>query len=174
VNFSLFQSLPDAWGIDQLFPVLPLTGLNQPASGRAVLLDITCDSDGIIDHFIDGDGMTSTMPMPAYNPESPPFIGFFMVGAYQEILGNMHNLFGDTASLDIWIDEAGHVSFTNHYQGNTVAQMLTYVQLEPSDLLARFTDEVQASDLDHDLKEELILFFEQGLYGYTYLEDNVI
>lgn len=85
VNFSLFQSMPDAWGIDQLFPVLPLEGLDQVPERRAVLLDITCDSDGAIDHYIDGDGIATTMPMPEYDPENPPMLGFFMVGAYQEI-----------------------------------------------------------------------------------------
>ncbi|MDQ0627776.1 arginine decarboxylase-like protein [Pantoea agglomerans] len=94
VNFSLFQSMPDAWGIDQLFPVLPLEGLNKKPERRAVLLDITCDSDGTIDHYVDGDGIATTMPMPEYDLDNPPMLGFFMVGAYQEILGNMHNLFG--------------------------------------------------------------------------------
>lgn len=103
VNFSLFQSMPDAWGIDQLFPVLPLEGLDKPPERRAVLLDITCDSDGTIDHYIDGDGVATTMPMPPYDPENPPLLGFFMVGAYQEILGNMHNLFGDTAAVDVYV-----------------------------------------------------------------------
>ena len=83
VNFSLFQSMPDAWGIDQLFPVLPLEGLNHAPERRAVLLDITCDSDGAIDHYVDGDGIATTMPMPEYDPENPPMLGFFMVGAYQ-------------------------------------------------------------------------------------------
>ena len=103
VNFSLFQSMPDAWGIDQLFPVLPLEGLDQVPERRAVLLDITCDSDGAIDHYIDGDGIATTMPMPEYDPENPPMLGFFMVGAYQEILGNMHNLFGDTEAVDVFV-----------------------------------------------------------------------
>lgn len=90
-------------GIDQLFPVLPLEGLDQVPERRSVLLDITCDSDGAIDHYIDGDGIATTMPMPEYDPENPPMLGFFMVGAYQEILGNMHNLFGDTEAVDVFV-----------------------------------------------------------------------
>ncbi|MBF3314000.1 arginine decarboxylase, partial [Leptospira borgpetersenii serovar Hardjo-bovis] len=101
VNFSLFQSMPDAWGIDQLFPVLPLEGLNHAPTRRGVLLDITCDSDGTIDHYVDGDGIATTMPLPEYDPENPPPLGFFMVGAYQDMLGHMHNLFG--------VDEDGPV-----------------------------------------------------------------
>ncbi|KSB48898.1 hypothetical protein LFZ20_14255 [Salmonella enterica subsp. enterica serovar Johannesburg str. SA20025782] len=101
--------MPDAWGIDQLFPVLPLEGLDQVPERRAVLLDITCDSDGAIDHYIDGDGIATTMPMPEYDPENPPMLGFFMVGAYQEILGNMHNLFGDTEAVDVFVFPDGSV-----------------------------------------------------------------
>ncbi|RDK95943.1 arginine decarboxylase [Enterobacillus tribolii] len=172
VNFSLFQSMPDAWGIDQLFPVLPLSGLNQPPERRAVLLDITCDSDGTIDHYIDGDGIATTMPMPPYDPENPPLLGFFMVGAYQEILGNMHNLFGDTASVDVFVFEDGNVEVQQSEEGNTVAQMLEYVQLSPSVLLTRFRDQVKETDLEPELQAQFLEEFESGLYGYTYLEDE--
>ncbi|MGL5726949.1 MAG: biosynthetic arginine decarboxylase, partial [Plesiomonas sp.] len=124
VNFSLFQSMPDSWGIDQLFPVLPLEHLNEAPTRRAVLLDITCDSDGEIDQYIDGDGVETTMPMPEYDPENPPLLGFFMVGAYQEILGNMHNLFGDTASMDVQVFDNGDVEVYASSDGDTVAGML--------------------------------------------------
>ncbi|MDU3158011.1 MAG: biosynthetic arginine decarboxylase, partial [Hafnia alvei] len=172
VNFSLFQSMPDAWGIDQLFPVLPLSGLDQAPERRAVLLDITCDSDGAIDHYIDGDGIATTMPMPQYDPENPPLIGFFMVGAYQEILGNMHNLFGDTASVDVFVFEDGSVEVQDSDEGNTVAEMLEYVQLDPEVLLTRFRDQVRKTDLDAELQTQFLDEFESGLYGYTYLEDE--
>ena len=95
LNFSLFQSLPDAWGINQIFPVMPIEDLDKPLTRRAVILDITCDSDGAIKQYLDDDDITSTMPFPEYEPHKPPLIGVFMVGAYQEILGNMHNLFGN-------------------------------------------------------------------------------
>ncbi len=172
VNFSLFQSMPDAWGIDQLFPVLPISGLNKAPERRAVLLDITCDSDGTIDHFIDGDGIATTMPMPPYDPENPPLIGFFMVGAYQEILGNMHNLFGDTSSVDVFVFEDGTVETELSDEGDTVADMLEYVQLSPEVLLARFQDQVKNADLEPDVRAQFLEEFESGLYGYTYLEDE--
>ncbi|KAB7895344.1 biosynthetic arginine decarboxylase [Rouxiella sp. S1S-2] len=174
VNFSLFQSMPDAWGIDQLFPVLPLEGLDKPPVGRAVLLDITCDSDGTIDHYVDGDGVATTMPMPPYDPENPPALGFFMVGAYQEILGNMHNLFGDTAAVDVFVFPDGSVEVQQSDEGDTVADMLEYVQLDPNVLLARFRDQVKETDLDAGLQAQFIEEFESGLYGYTYLEDDNI
>lgn len=172
VNFSLFQSMPDAWGIDQLFPVMPLEGLDKPPERRAVLLDITCDSDGSIDHYVDGDGIATTMPMPPYDPDNPPLLGFFMVGAYQEILGNMHNLFGDTATVDVFVFQDGSVEIEESDEGNTVADMLEYVQLDPEVLMARFRDQVKATELDTDLQAQFLEEFETGLYGYTYLEDE--
>ncbi|CPR16817.1 Biosynthetic arginine decarboxylase [Brenneria goodwinii] len=172
VNFSLFQSMPDAWGIDQLFPVMPLEGLNKQPDRRAVLLDITCDSDGSIDHYIDGDGIATTMPMPPYDPDNPPLLGFFMVGAYQEILGNMHNLFGDTATVDVFVFQDGSVEIDESDEGNTVADMLEYVQLDPEVLMARFRDQVKATNLDVALQAQFLEEFETGLYGYTYLEDE--
>ena len=172
VNFSLFQSMPDAWGIDQLFPVLPLEGLDKPPVGRAVLLDITCDSDGTIDHYIDGDGVATTMPMPPYDPENPPVLGFFMVGAYQEILGNMHNLFGDTAAVDVFVFPDGSIEVQQSDDGDTVADMLEYVQLDPNVLLTRFRDQVKETDLDEALQAQFVEEFESGLYGYTYLEED--
>ena len=171
VNFSLFQSMPDAWGIDQLFPVLPLEGLDKLPERRAVLLDITCDSDGTIDHYIDGDGIATTMPMPPYDPENPPLLGFFMIGAYQEILGNMHNLFGDTATVDVYVFQDGSIELEESDEGNTVADMLEYVQLDPEVLMARFRDQVKETNLPADIQTQFLDEFESGLYGYTYLED---
>ncbi|WP_038909075.1 biosynthetic arginine decarboxylase [Dickeya oryzae] len=172
VNFSLFQSMPDAWGIDQLFPVLPLEGLDKPPQRRAVLLDITCDSDGTIDHYVDGDGVATTMPMPPYDPENPPLLGFFMVGAYQEILGNMHNLFGDTSTVDVFVFQDGTVELEESDEGNTVADMLEYVQLDPDVLMSRFRDQVKGANLAPELQAQFLDEFETGLYGYTYLEDE--
>ena len=172
VNFSLFQSMPDAWGIDQLFPVLPLEGLDQVPERRAVLLDITCDSDGAIDHYVDGDGIATTMPMPEYDPENPPMLGFFMVGAYQEILGNMHNLFGDTEAVDVFVFPDGSVEVELSDEGDTVADMLQYVQLDPNTLLTQFRDQVKNTGLDDALQQQFLEEFEAGLYGYTYLEDE--
>lgn len=170
VNFSLFQSMPDAWGIDQLFPVLPLEGLNKSLQRRAVLLDITCDSDGIIKHYIDGDGIATTMPMPEYDIKNPPMLGFFMVGAYQEILGNMHNLFGDTEAVDVHVFASGNVDIQLSDEGDTVADMLKYVQLDAQELQQHFHNQINQSDLDETLRAQFLAEFVGGLYGYTYLE----
>lgn len=169
VNFSLFQSLPDAWGIGQIFPVLPLDGLNKPLTRRAVILDITCDSDGAIKKYVDGDDIETTMPFPEYDPKSPPFIGFFMVGAYQEILGNMHNLFGDTETLEVRVDSGGKVSVSLFDEGSTVADMLRYVLLDPTTLISEFSRQVVNSDLDEATQRQFIDEFRQGLFNYTYL-----
>lgn len=174
VNFSLFQSLPDAWGIGQLFPVMPLEFLNKPITRRAVLLDITCDSDGAIKQYMDGDDVSSTMPFPDYDVDNPPYIGFFMVGAYQEILGNMHNLFGDTEAVDVYVYQEGKVNLRLSDEGDTVADMLQYVQLDPSKLLNEFTQQVRDSELDEKTQRQLIDDFKSGLYGYTYLEEDQI
>ncbi|UTU47406.1 biosynthetic arginine decarboxylase [Mergibacter septicus] len=172
VNFSLFQSLPDAWGIDQLFPVCPITHLNQPVARRAVLLDITCDSDGAVEHYIDGDGIATTMPMPDYPADQPPLLGFFMVGAYQEILGNMHNLFGDTTTIDIELDENGQVQILDYDEGNTVADMLHYVYLDPNKLLDRYREQIEHSNLPASEAIHFLKELEAGLNGYTYLEEE--
>ncbi|CAK8736928.1 Biosynthetic arginine decarboxylase [Sodalis praecaptivus] len=137
-----------------------------------MLLDITCDSDGTIDHYIDGDGIATTMPMPPYDADNPPALGFFMVGAYQEILGNMHNLFGDTATVDVYVFKDGSLEMNESDEGDTVADMLRYVQLDPDVLLTRFCDQVKDTDLDAGLQSEFLEEFEAGLYGYTYLEDE--
>lgn len=172
VNFSLFQSMPDAWGIDQLFPVMPLEGLNGIPARRAVLLDITCDSDGAIDHYVDGDGIATTMPMPDYDADHPPLLGFFMVGAYQEILGNMHNLFGNTEAVNVIVLPNGKIELELSDEGDTVADMLSYVQLDPATLLTHFCNQVKQTDLDSTLQQQFLEEFESGLYGYTYLEDE--
>lgn len=171
VNFSLFQSLPDAWGIDQLFPIMPLTLNNKENTRRVVLLDITCDSDGAIDHYIDGDDISTTMPFPEYD-DTPPYIGFFMVGAYQEILGNMHNLFGDTEAVNVYVKENGKIEVKLSDEGDTVADMLSYVQLDPTNLLNQFACQVRESNLDEELQRKFIDEFREGLYGYTYLEEE--
>ncbi len=169
LNFSLFQSMPDAWGIGQIFPVVPLDGLDKPLTRRAVLLDITCDSDGAIKQYVDGDDIESTMPFPEYGPAKPPYIGFFMIGAYQEILGNMHNLFGDTEVLEVTVSAKGETKVRLSDEGSTVADMLRYVLLDPSKLLAEFSSQVLESDLSEDTQRELIEEFKSGLFNYTYL-----
>lgn len=167
VNFSVFQSVPDVWGIDQVFPILPLTGLDAPPALRAVLQDITCDSDGRIDQYVDGEGLESTLPLPAdYGDE----LGIFMVGAYQEILGDMHNLFGDTDSVDVDIDEQGRIHLDEAIQGDSVSSVLRYVNYDPEALLALLAEQFARTDLSASERDSLLSEIRDGLSGYTYLE----
>ncbi len=171
VNFSLFQSLPDIWGIDQIFPILPLEGLNQAAESRVVIQDITCDSDGRIDQYVDENGIETTLPLPPYSKDKSLMLGFFMTGAYQEILGDMHNLFGDTDSVDIAIDEHNEVVIQHPIKGDTVDKVLRYVNFDPNTLLHAYQQQLTNSDLPPEEKSTLLQELEHGLGGYTYLED---
>ena len=170
VNFSLFQSLPDSWGIDQVFPVLPLSNLENAGDRRAVLLDITCDSDGTIDHYVDGQGIETTLPVPPWNEKEPYLLGFFLVGAYQEILGDMHNLFGDTHSAVVFINEQGEPVITEINEGDTVEEMLSYVHLDANTFKSAYS-ELLADKFSQQESAELFEELVSGLNGYTYLED---
>lgn len=170
VNFSLFQSLPDAWGIDQVFPVLPLSGLDNADERRAVVLDITCDSDGTIDQYVDGQGIETTLPVPAWNPDEPYLMGFFLVGAYQEILGDMHNLFGDTDSVVVNVDESGEANIDYINEGDTVEDMMRYVHID-MDLIRQNYKELVTAKVPAQEQQSVLEELEQGLMGYTYLED---
>lgn len=169
VNFSLFQSLPDAWGIDQIFPVMPLSGLDRPPSRRAVILDITCDSDGVISQYVDGQGIETTLPVPQWQPDNPFLLGIFMVGAYQEILGDMHNLFGDTDIASVRINEQGEVEVTEYQAGDTVEDVMRYVNLQPENFLRTYRQLVRES-LPLEQQRAILAELESGLRGYTYLE----
>lgn len=171
VNFSLFQSLPDVWGIDQIFPIMPVNGLNRPLTRRAVIQDITCDSDGRIDRYVDGQGIETTFPLPEEAPEEPMLMGFFMTGAYQEILGDMHNLFGDTHSVDVRRNPGGGHTVSEPIHGDTVAKVLQYVNFEPTALLRAYQQKFAASGLPEDIQTSLLEELENGLGGYTYLEE---
>ncbi|WP_436835044.1 arginine decarboxylase [Aliivibrio fischeri] len=170
VNFSLFQSLPDAWGIDQVFPVLPLSGLDNADEHRAVVLDITCDSDGTIDQYVDGQGIETTLPVPTWNPDEPYLMGFFLVGAYQEILGDMHNLFGDTHSVVVNVDENGEANIDYINEGDTVEDMMRYVHIDVDLIRQNYKDMVTAKVAEEE-QQSVLEELEQGLMGYTYLED---
>ncbi|MGF1773635.1 arginine decarboxylase [Vibrio maritimus] len=170
VNFSLFQSMPDAWGIEQVFPVLPLSGLGGEEQTRAIMLDITCDSDGTVKQYVDGQGIESTLPVPAWNKDEPYLMGFFLVGAYQEILGDMHNLFGDTHSAVVNVTDEGEFEFTAIDVGDTVEDMMRYVHIDVDAIKKNYKELVErhiAADEQALILEEL----ECGLTGYTYLED---
>ena len=171
VNFSLFQSLPDVWGIDQIFPVMPINGLERPLTRRAVIQDITCDSDGRIDRYVDGQGTETTLPLPEEKAGDPLLMGFFMTGAYQEILGDMHNLFGDTHSVDVRLTDKGGYEISEPITGDTVAKVLRYVNFEPDTLLQAYRQKFTASNLPADTQSSLLAELAAGLDGYTYLEE---
>jgi arginine decarboxylase len=174
-NFSLFQSMPDSWAIRQLFPVVPIHRLNERPGRQAVLGDITCDSDGKIDQFIDRRDVKTTLPLHAFNGE-PYYLGAFLLGAYQEILGDMHNLFGDTNAVHVTIDENGGVVLETVVKGDTVREVLDYVEFDVNALVRRLRNDVEAavreSRLDYQQAGRLLRFYEDGLGGYTYLEDE--
>lgn len=168
VNFSLFQSLPDIWGINQIFPILPVCGHNEPSTHRAVLQDITCDSDGRIDDYVDGDGIGSSLPLPSV--EKGDVLAFFMVGAYQEILGDLHNLFGDTDSVDVVLNEDQQPELRHDLHGDTVARVLSYVNFDPEDIRARLVSQVENSQLGDHEKQLFQKELSESLEAYTYLQ----
>jgi arginine decarboxylase len=174
-NFSLFQSIPDSWAIKQLFPVMPIHRLQERPTEHAVLGDITCDSDGKIDQFIDRRDVKRTLPLHAFGDE-PYYLGVFLVGAYQEILGDMHNLFGDTHAVHIRLDGNGNVVLEAVIKGDTVREVLDYVEFDAEMLLHRMRVDVEAAVREGRIELEqsgrLLRFYEDGLQGYTYLEDK--
>jgi len=170
LNFSVFQSTPDVWGIDQVFPILPLERLNERPDARAMIQDITCDSDGRIDRYVDGEGLETTLPLPRWDPERPYHMGIFLVGAYQEILGDMHNLFGDTDSVDVEIDTKGRIVLENPIHGDTVSTVLRYVNYNSESLLLKLAARLDAAELEPLERTTYLDEIREGLEGYTYLE----
>ncbi len=171
-NFSLFQSLPDVWAIDQIFPIVPLQRLNELPSERGVVQDLTCDSDGCIASYVDQDGIEASLPVHAFDPRSETYLlGVFMVGAYQEILGDIHNLFGDTDAVNVQLDEAATDGYRllEPERGDSADELLSYVHFQPRELLSRYRRRIDAADLERPERERLYLELKAGLYGYTYL-----
>ncbi len=172
-NFSVFQSLPDSWAIDQLFPVVPIHRLQEEPSRRAVLADITCDSDGKIDHFIDRRDVKPVLELHALGEEDY-HLGIFLVGAYQEILGDLHNLFGDTNTLHVTLAGDGGYHIEHVLTGDTVTDVLKYVSYDRDDLVARVRRAAERALKDGRMtfedSRQLLRVYEQGLAGYTYLE----
>ena len=167
-NFSLFQSLPDIWGIDQIFPIMPIHRLNEQPKRRAVIQDLTCDSDGRIDHYIDGKNLESTLAVHDIDNKEPYLIGFFMIGAYQEILGDMHNLFGDTHSINIKLDENGY-QFYDLQEGEVVSELLEYVHINSQELIVAFQNKLAKSTLSNVERAKYEAELVAGLSSYTYL-----
>jgi arginine decarboxylase len=172
-NFSIFQSMPDSWAINQLFPIMPIHRLNEPPTRRAVLGDITCDSDGKVDQFIDLRDVRNTLELHTFDGQ-PYYLGAFLLGAYQEILGDLHNLFGDTNAVHVSLDEDGEINVDTVIKGDTVREVLHYVQYSADALAARMRKDVEkavrSSRISVDESRQLLAFYESGLEGYTYLE----
>ncbi|WP_070989149.1 biosynthetic arginine decarboxylase [Halofilum ochraceum] len=169
-NFSVFQSIPDVWGIGQLFPIMPLTRLDEPPDTDAILEDLTCDSDGHVEEYVHGDGIFKTLPLHAIRPGEDYLLGVFLVGAYQEILGDLHNLFGDTHSVNVELTEDGGWRLVDPERGDRVDELLRYVHFDPDTLLARFREKMSRTDLDKEQRASLLRELEDGLSAYTYLQ----
>ncbi|MGB0904942.1 MAG: biosynthetic arginine decarboxylase, partial [Mangrovicoccus sp.] len=173
-NFSLFQSLPDVWAIDQLHPLLPLQRLNEAPDRRAVLTDITCDSDGKVDRFVLGDGIHRALPVHDLKDDEDYYIGVFFVGAYQETLGDLHNLFGDANVVTISLTEDGGFEIEHETEGDTIAEVLTYVEYDPADCLTAFRKRVEQAvrrgAVNVAERRVLIEAYKDSLAGYTYFE----
>jgi arginine decarboxylase len=169
-NFSVFQSLPDNWAIDQLFPIMPIHRLDEQPSRRGTVQDITCDSDGVIDRFVGGRKGKPSLELHPIREEEPYILGIFLTGAYQEILGDLHNLFGDTNAVHVRLTDSGY-EITDLVHGDTVTEVLNYVQYQPAELLTTFRRKVtHAKDLSRSDANQFIADFVAGLEGYTYLE----
>ena len=172
-NFSLFQSLPDSWAIDQLFPIVPLQRLNERPTRKATLQDITCDSDGKISNFVADGHVCSVLPLHTLRKNEPYYLGVFLVGAYQEILGDMHNLFGDTTAAHISVKD-GRYNIDQIFDGETVEEVLEYVQYNPKKLVRQLEQWVAKSVKQGKISitegKEFLNNYRSGLYGYTYLE----
>jgi arginine decarboxylase len=174
-NFSIFQSLPDSWAIKQLFPIMPIHRLGEEPTRRAVLGDITCDSDGKIDQFIDLRDVRSTLELHPVVDGQPYFLGAFLLGAYQEILGDLHNLFGDTNAVHVSLGEDGLPHLDAVIKGDTVREVLNYVQYSTDELMVLMRKDVEkavrAGKISLEESRQLLRFYETGLEGYTYLEE---
>ena len=174
-NFSLFQSLPDSWGIDQLFPVMPIQRLDEKPERNVTIQDITCDSDGKISQYVNSMQQTSFIPLHSIRRGERYYLGVFLVGAYQEILGNMHNLFGDTNAVHITITNEGY-NIDRVIEGETVAEVLDYVQYDAKRLQRRLETWVKRAETNGKISvsegNEFLANYRSGLYGYTYLELN--
>ena len=173
-NFSVFQSLPDAWAIEQLFPIMPIHRLNEKPERSAVLSDITCDCDGKIDTFIDLHDVKKSLPLHRVKPDEQYVLGAFLVGAYQETLGDLHNLFGDTHVVSIHIDEDGEIEYEEELEGDSISDVLSYVEYNPAEIVERYRklteSAVKAKRITPAERREILAGYEAGLRGYTYFE----
>jgi arginine decarboxylase len=173
-NFSVFQSLPDAWAIDQLFPIMPIHRHREAPTRRAIIADITCDSDGKIDRFIGPQQASRTLPVHVLEEGEEYYLGVFLVGAYQETLGDLHNLMGDTNVVSVRINADGSFDFVKEMNGDSIADVLTYVEYDPGRLQVRFRDTaeqaVRSGRITPAERAQILDQFAASLRGYTYFE----
>jgi len=172
-NFSMFQSVPDAWAVDQLFPICPIHRLNEEPTRRATLADITCDSDGKIERFIDLRDIDETLPLHAFRPDRPYYIGFCLMGAYQDVLGDLHNLFGEAHEVLVRVDEDGRSEISDVLPGETCERVLEYMNYDRTHLLASINEQlVRAAGAGLKKREIQAIYreFEAVFPRYTYLE----
>ena len=175
-NFSVFQSLPDSWAIDQLFPIMPIHRLNEKPTRNAVLADITCDSDGKIDRFVSQRDVKRTLELHELRPGEEYYMAAFLVGAYQETLGDLHNLFGDTHVVHIRLHDEGGWWIEEIVKGDTAGKVLSYMQYDVDRLFPQFARDCERAVRENRLtlaeSQALRRFYESELHGYTYLEPD--
>ncbi len=175
-NFSVFQSLPDIWGIDQLFPVMPIHRLNERPTRRAIIGDITCDCDGKINRFIGLREVKKTLLLHELEETKPYILGTFLVGAYQETLGDLHNLMGDTHVVSLRLDEDGEMEFSREIEGDSVADVLSYLEYTPKEMIERVRKmaerAVSLKLINTVQRKEIMKAYQDGMRGYTYYEEN--
>ena len=172
MNFSVFESIPDVWAIDQVFPIVPLARLDERPTRRGVLADLTCDSDGRIDQYVDANGLDVSLPLHELKQGETYRLGIFLIGAYQETLGDIHNLFGDTDAVNVKLTDGQGYTLSHLKRGDTTDIMLDYVGYDLAALRQSYRDKVAAAKLDPEAAAALTAALERGLTGYTYLEES--
>jgi arginine decarboxylase len=174
-NFSLFQSLPDSWAIDQLFPVIPIHRLDEQPDQQGVIVDLTCDSDGLIDNYIGESDVNPTVPLHRVIAGEPYYLGIFLVGAYQETLGELHNLFGDPHAVQVQIRGENQYKIRNLIKGDTVNEVISYVSYDTVKLTRKMREQIESAVENRLITiEEAARYmkcYEDGMRGYTYFED---
>jgi len=173
-NFSVFQSLPDFWAIGQTFPVMPIHRLNERPTREAIIADLTCDCDGKIDRFVHPEGERTTLPLHALEHDKEYYLAVFLVGAYQATLGDLHNLFGDTNVASVRINSDGSFDFVHELHGDTISDVLSYVEYEPENLFRRFRNTAEKAVREGRIsvaeRQQMLGAFTESLRGYTYFE----
>lgn len=173
-NFSVFQSLPDSWAIQQVFPVMPIHRLNEEPTRQAIIADLTCDCDGKLQRFAGPTGESKTLALHPVKSGDEYYLGVFLVGAYQETLGDLHNLFGDTNVASVRINDDGSIAFVHEWQGDSIADVLSYVEYEPNTLYQQFRETAEQAVRDGVIsiadRQSMLTAYSDGLRGYTYFE----